>query len=59
MVGGRMFYQSQMYLQCLKPSNLTFALVGFVVEIYSKLRVPEIVSGSSKVISVSHWIYLS
>ena len=48
-----------MSLQCFQSSNLTFALVGFIVEIYSKLKGPEIVSGSPKVIYVAHWIYLS
>ena len=47
-----------MSLQCFQSSNLTFALIGFVVEISSKLRVTRIVSGSPKVISVAHWIYL-
>ena len=58
MVGGRMFFQRQMSLQCSQYSNLTFALVVFVVDISSKLRGPEIVSGFTKVISVDHRIYL-
>ena len=58
MVGGMMFLQRQMSLQFFQASNLTFALVEFVVEIYSKLRGSEIVSGSPKVIFFTHWIYL-
>ena len=54
-----MFFQRQMYLQCFQYSNLTFSLVGFVVDISSKLRGPEIVSGYPRVISVAHWMYLS
>ena len=59
MVDGGMFSRGKIFLQCLQSSTLTFALAGFVVEIYSMLRGPEIVSGSPKVIYVSHWIYLS
>ena len=54
-----MFFRRQISLQCFQSSNLTFALVGFVVKISSKLRVPEMFSGSPKVIPVAHWTYLS
>ena len=59
MVGGMEFLRRKMSLQCLQYYNLTFAFVGFVVEIYSKLRSPEIVSEYPKVIYVAHCIYLS
>ena len=59
MVGGRVFFRRPMSLQYFQSSNLPFALVGSVVDISSKLRGPEIVSGFPKVIYVAHWIYLS
>ena len=54
MVDGRIFFRRQMSLQYFQSSNFIFALVGFVVEISSKLRVPDIVYGSPKVIYVAH-----
>ena len=54
-----MFFLRQMYLQFFQYLNLTFSLFGFVVDISSKLRGPEIISGYPRVIYVSHWIYLS
>ena len=54
-----MIFRRQISLQCFQSSDVTFALVGFVVENYLKLRGPEFFSGYPKVISVAHWIYLS
>ena len=54
MVIGRMFFRNKMSLECFQSSNLTFVLVGFVVEISSELNGLEIVSGSPRLMSVSH-----
>ena len=53
-----MFIQKQVSLQCFQSSNLTFVLVGFVVETSSKFRCPEIISRSPKVVSVARWVFL-
>ena len=48
-----------MSLQCFQYLNLTISLFGFIVDLSSELKGLEIVSGSPRVISVAHRIYLS